>query len=134
MNTEEPYKKEFPPSVLLKFHPEFEIYCKQHIPVDWNKCKIEMWVLAVAVIPHETNQFIERRSILSTLMFSTNNGKIYNLLSEKSINEQLIDFDEKIGVNHKYTDLFSMSNINDHSLIFQDYLEVDTKTNTTRII
>jgi len=67
-------------------------------------------------------------------MFIGNDNKIYNLLNEKSINEQLIKFDKKMGVTHKYTDLFSMSNINDQSLIFQDFLEVDTKTNTGRII
>ena len=134
MDTEEMYKLEILPDVLLKYHPEFEVYYKQHMPVDCDKCKIEMWVLAVAIIPNETSQFIEKRSILSTLMFIGNDNKIYNLLNEKSINEQLIEFDKKMGVNHKYTDLFSMSNINDQSLIFQDFLEVDTKTNTGRII
>ena len=134
MDTEEMYKLEILPDVLLKYHPEFEVYYKQHIPVDWDNCKIETWVLAVVIIPNETSRFIERRSILSTLMFIGNDNKIYNLLNEKSINEQLIEFDKKIGVNHKYTDLFSMSNINDHSLIFQDFLEVDIKINTGKII
>jgi len=134
MDTEEMYKLEILPDVLLKYHPEFEVYYKQHIPVDWDNCKIETWVLAVVIIPNETSRFIERRSILSTLMFIGNDNKIYNLLNEKSINEQLIEFDKKMGVNHRYTDLFSMSNINDQSLIFQDFLEVDTKTNTGRII
>ena len=134
MDTEEMYKLEILPDVLLKYHPEFEVYYKQHIPVDWDNCKIETWVLAVVIIPNETSRFIERRSILSTLMFIGNDNKIYNLLNEKSINEQLIEFDKKMGVNHRYTDLFSMSNINDHSLIFQDFLEVDTKINTGKII
>lgn len=128
------YKLEILPDVLLKYHPEFEVYYKQHIPVDWDNCKIETWVLAVVIIPNETSRFIERRSILSTLMFIGNDNKIYNLLNEKSINEQLIEFDKKMGVNHRYTDLFSMSNINDHSLIFQDFLEVDIKINTGKII
>jgi hypothetical protein len=134
MDTEEMYKLEILPDVLLKYHPEFEVYYKQHIPVDWDNCKIETWVLAVVIIPNETSRFIERRSILSTLMFIGNDNKIYNLLNEKSINEQLIEFDKKMGVNHRYTDLFSMSNINDHSLIFQDFLEVDIKINTGKII
>jgi hypothetical protein len=134
MDTEEMYKLEILPDVLLKYHPEFEVYYKQHIPVDWDNCKIETWVLVVAIIPNETSRFIERRSILSTLMFIGNDNKIYNLLNEKSINEQLIEFDKKMGVNHRYTDLFSMSNINDHSLIFQDFLEVDIKINTGKII
>jgi len=134
MDTEEMYKLEILPDVLLKYHPEFEVYYKQHIPVDWDNCKIETWVLAVVIIPNETSRFIERRSILSTLMFIGNDNKIYNLLNEKSINEQLIEFDKKMEVNHRYTDLFSMSNINDHSLIFQDFLEVDIKINTGKII
>jgi len=134
MDTEEMYKLEILPDVLLKYHHEFEVYYKQHIPVDWDNCKIETWVLAVVIIPNETSRFIERRSILSTLMFIGNDNKIYNLLNEKSINEQLIEFDKKMGVNHRYTDLFSMSNINDHSLIFQDFLEVDIKINTGKII
>lgn len=134
MDTEEMYKLEILPDVLLKYHPEFEVYYKQHIPVDWDNCKIETWVLAVVIIPNETSRFIERRSILSTLMFIGNDNKIYNLLNEKSINEQLIEFDKKMGVNYRYTDLFSMSNINDHSLIFQDFLEVDIKINTGKII
>lgn len=134
MDTEEMYKLEILPNVLLKFHPEFEVYYKQHIPINWDNCKMEMWTLAVAIIPYETSRFTERRSILSTLIFISTDNNIYNLLSEKLINEQLIEFDKKMGVNHRYTDLFSMSNINDHSLIFQDFLEVDTKTNTGRII
>lgn len=134
MDTEEMYKLEILPDVLLKYHPEFEVYYKQHIPVDWDNCKIETWVLVVVIIPNKTSRFIERRSILSTLMFIGNDNKIYNLLNEKSINEQLIEFDKKMGVNHRYTDLFSMSNINDHSLIFQDFLEVDIKINTGKII
>jgi len=134
MDTEEMYKLEILPDVLLKYHPEFEVYYKQHIPVDWDNCKIETWVLVVVIIPNKTSRFIERRSILSTLMFIGNDNKIYNLLNEKSINEQLIEFDKKMGVNHRYTDRFSMSNINDHSLIFQDFLEVDIKINTGKII
>ena len=65
MDAEEMYKLEILPDVLLKYHPEFEVYYKQHMPVDWDKCKIEMWVLAVALIPNETSRFIEKRLILT---------------------------------------------------------------------
>jgi hypothetical protein len=128
------YKAKVEPGTILEIHPELEIYYNQDNPVKWDECKIESWMVALAFKTDEQDKSTETVSTLNTLVFFINGNEQHYLLSKKSINEQVFEFDKKMKINHRYIEYFFAEDVDEHTLIIQNILLKDLKTNTAKMI
>jgi hypothetical protein len=77
-----------------------EDYLKNN-PCKWRKGRIALWEVARARI-EDCDSWIEKYSMLYTPVFFSKKGKHrYFMLYEKTIQEQIAEFDQQLGVIHE---------------------------------
>jgi hypothetical protein len=95
------YRQEISPEFALQMMPELkEDYLKNN-PCKWEKGRIELWKVATACI-EDCAPSIEKYSFLFTPVFFSKKGKHrYFMLCEKTMHEQIVEFDQQVGVIHE---------------------------------
>lgn len=94
-------KQEISPELMVQMMPELkEAYFHNH-PFKWKKGRIELWKVATACI-EDCDPSIERYSFLCTPVFFDKKGKHKYFPSyEKTMREQITEFDQQLGVIHE---------------------------------
>ena len=105
-------KQEISPELMLQMMPELkESYLHNH-PFKWKKGSIQLRRVATACI-EDCDPSIERYSFLCTPVFFDKKGKHKYFPSyEKTIQEQIAEFDQQLGVIHELDDTYAHKDSN----------------------
>jgi hypothetical protein len=95
------YRQEISPKFALQIMPELKENYLKNNPCKWRKGRIALWKVARARI-EDCDPSIEKYSILCTPVFFSKRGKHRYFMSyEKTIQEQIAEFDQQLGVIHE---------------------------------
>jgi len=96
------YKHEISPEFASELLPELkEDFLRAH-PCKWDEVTIQLWRVATARI-EDCNPLIEKHSFLCTpVLFDKEDEPGYFTLCDKTMQEQIAEFDQKLGVIHKW--------------------------------
>ena len=96
------YKHEISPEVVSEIMPELkEDFLKAH-PCKWEEVTIQLWQVATARIEN-CDPSIEKHSFLCTpVLFDKEDEPGYFTLCEKTLQEQISEFDQQLGVIHEW--------------------------------
>ena len=95
------YKQEIDPEFALQMMPELKEDYLQHHPCKWEKVRIQLWSVASARI-EDCAPSIEKYSLLCTpVLFDNEDSPGYLTLCDKTMEEQIAEFDKQLGITHK---------------------------------
>jgi len=96
------YKHEISPEFASELLPELkEDFLRAH-PCKWDEVTIQLWRVATARI-HDCNPLIEKHSFLCTpVLFDKEDEPGYFTLCDKTMKEQIAEFDQQLGVIHEW--------------------------------
>jgi len=96
------YKHEISPEFASELLPELkEDFLRAH-PCKWDEVTIQLWRVATARI-EDCNPLIEKHSFLCTpVLFDKEDEPGYFTLCEKTMQEQIAEFDQQLGVIHEW--------------------------------
>jgi len=98
----ESYKHEISSEFASELLPELkEDFLRAH-PCKWDEVTIQLWRVATARI-EDCNPLIEKHSFLCTpVLFDKEDEPGYFTLCEKTMQEQIAEFDQQLGVIHEW--------------------------------
>ena len=98
----ESYKHEISSEFASELLPELkEDFLRAH-PCKWDEVTIQLWRVATARI-EDCNPLIEKHSFLCTpVLFDKEDEPGYFTLCEKTLQEQISEFDQQLGVIHEW--------------------------------
>ena len=96
------YKHEISPEFASELLPELkEDFLRAH-PCKWDEVTIQLWRVATARI-EDCNPLIEKHSFLCTpVLFDKEDEPGYFTLCDKTMKEQIAEFDQQLGVIHEW--------------------------------
>ena len=95
------YRQEISPELALKMMPELKEDYLQHHQCKWEEVTIQLWEVASARI-EDCNPLIEKYSLLCTpVLFDNEDDPGYFTLCEKTMEEQIAQFDQQLGIIHE---------------------------------
>jgi hypothetical protein len=96
------YKHEISSEFASELLPELkEDFLRAH-PCKWDEVMIQLWRVAIAHI-EDCNPLIEKHSFLCTpVLFDKEDEPGYFTLCEKTLQEQISEFDQQLGVIHEW--------------------------------
>jgi hypothetical protein len=95
------YRQEISPEFALQLMPELNEDYLQDRPCKWEEDTIQLWKVASALI-EDCDPSIEKHSFLCTPVFFDKTGKHrYFTSHEKTMQEQIAEFDQQLGVIHE---------------------------------
>lgn len=95
------YKQEVNPEFVLQIMPELKEDYLQHYPCKWEEVRIQLWSVASARI-QDCAPSIEKYSLLCTpVLFDNEESPGYLTLCDKTVEEQIAEFDQQLGINHE---------------------------------
>jgi len=95
------YKHEISPEVASAMMPELKEDFLQAHPCEWEEITIQLWRVATARI-QDYDPLIEKYSFLCTPVLFDNEGESgYFTFCEQTLEEQIAEFDQQIGVIHE---------------------------------
>ena len=96
------YKHKISPEVASELLPELkEDFLRAH-PCKWDEVTIQLWRVATARI-EDCNPLIEKYSFLCTpVLFDKEDEPGYFTLCDKTMQEQIAEFDQQLGVIHEW--------------------------------
>ena len=96
------YRHEISPEVASLMRPELKEDFLQAHPCKWDEVTIQLWRVATARI-EDCNPLIEKYSFLCTpVLFDKEDEPGYFTLCDKTMQEQIAEFDQKLGVIHEW--------------------------------
>jgi hypothetical protein len=109
------YKHEISPEVVSEIMPELKEDFLQAHPCKWEEVTIQLWRVATARI-EDCNPSIEKHSFLCTpVLFDKENEPGYFTLCEKTMQEQIAEFDQQLSVIHEFdctlTDMYGDTDV-----------------------
>ena len=95
------YRQDIDPEFALQMMPELKDDYLQHRQCKWEEVKIQLWKVASARIK-ERDPLIEKYSLLCTpVLFDNEDSPGYLTLCEKTMEEQIAEFDQQLGITHE---------------------------------
>jgi hypothetical protein len=96
------YRHEISPEVASLMRPELKEDFLQAHPCKWDEITIQLWRVATARI-EDCNPLIEKHSFLCTpVLFDKEDEPGYFTLCDKTMQEQIAEFDQQLGVIHEW--------------------------------
>ena len=96
------YRHEISPEVASLMRPELKEDFLQAHPCKWDEITIQLWRVATARI-EDCNPLIEKHSFLCTpVLFDKEDEPGYFTLCDKTMQEQIDEFDQQLGVIHEW--------------------------------
>ncbi len=95
------YKQEIYPEFALQMMPELKEDYLQHHPCKWKEVRIQLWSVASARI-EDCAPSIGKYSLLYTpVLFDNEDASGYFTLCDKTMEEQIAEFDQQLGITHE---------------------------------
>jgi len=127
MNFIDSYRQEIDSETALEIMPELKEDYLQDRPCKWEEGKIQLWKVASALI-EDCDPSIEKHSFLCTPVFFDKTGEHrYFRLYEKTMQEQIAEFDQQVGVIHELDCTITDKHDNTEAKIW--LLQLETKIN-----
>jgi hypothetical protein len=96
------YKHEISPEFASELLPELKDDFLRAHPCKWDEVTIQLWRVATARI-EDCNPLIEKHSFLCTpVLFDKEDEPGYFTLCDKTMQEQIAEFDQQLGVIHEW--------------------------------